>query len=34
MADLQKQLEAITAQIETTENNWENASLTLEDLSE
>ena len=32
--DLQKQLEEITKQIEATENDWEEASLTLEDLSD
>lgn len=34
MADLQKQLEEITKQIEAAENDWEEASLTLEDLSD
>ncbi|MCH5462217.1 ABC-F family ATP-binding cassette domain-containing protein [Lactobacillus sp. LC28-10] len=34
MATLQQQLAEITDQIETTENDWEDASLALEDLSE
>ncbi|GAX03233.1 ATPase component of ABC transporter with duplicated ATPase domains [Secundilactobacillus pentosiphilus] len=34
MAALQKQLEEITKQIEATENDWEESSLALEDLSD